>query len=160
MSIWNSNLTKTLQYYLPPVLRTPAHLKWIEVFAHGFVQIFDKLKQYRIATIKELNYNGQTNNLKRMLNDKFDKILRRFEVYNIFVLNLPDFFWTVPESTPNFFYTVPETVPNYIYTELEYYAPVTVEIHVPSDYTALEATIRRLIESVLVAGIRYKIVWI
>lgn len=160
MSIWNSNLTKTLQYYLPPVLRTPVHLKWTEVFAHGFVQIFDKLKQYRTETIKELNYNGQTNNLKRMLNDKFDKILRRCEVYNIFALSLPDFFWTVPENTPNFFYTVPESVLNYIYTELEYYAPVTVEIHVPSDYTALENTIRRLIESVLVAGIRYTIVWI
>jgi hypothetical protein len=160
MSVWDSDLIKTLQYYLPPVLRTPVHLKWAEVFAHGFVQIFDELKQYRTATIKELNYNGQTNNLKRMLNDKFDNILRRFEVYNVFVLNLPDLFWTVPETTPNFFYLTSETTPNYIYTDAEYYAPVTVEVHVSSDFTALEATIRRMIESVLVASVRYIIVWI
>lgn len=160
MSVWDTNLVKVLKYYLPPVLRQPLHLKWIEVFAYGFTQIFNALKQYRTRSQKELTYNGQTNNLKRMLNDKFDKILRRFEVYNIFALSLPDVFWTVPETTPNFFYQVSESTPNFIYTEIEYYAPVTVEIHAPSDYITLETTIRRAIESVLIASIRYKIVWI
>lgn len=159
MSIWNTNLTKVLQYYLPPVLRTPIQLKWVDVLAYGFVQVFDDLKLYRTQTTKELAYNGQTNNLKRMLNDKFDKIMRRFEVYNIFVVNLPDFFWQVAETTPNYFYQVTETTPNYIYTEFEYYAPITVEIHVPTDLSGLEATIRRIIESVLIATIRYTIVW-
>jgi hypothetical protein len=160
MSIWNSNLTKLLQQYIPPVLRTPMHVKWVEVLAHGFVQVFDDLKEYRTQILKELAYNGQTNSLKRMLNDKFDNTLRRFEVRNIFVLNLPDFFWQVAENNPNYFYQIAEATPNYIYTELEYYAPVTVEIDVPDTLMGLEATIRRIIESVLLATVRYTIIWI
>jgi hypothetical protein len=160
MSVWQSDLNKLLKQYLPPVLRTPVHVKWVEVFAHGFVQVFDALKEYRTQTLKELAYNGQTNNLKRMLNDKFDKILRRIEVYNIFALYLPDVFWQVAEAAPNYFYQVAEATPNFIYTELEYYAPVTVEVHIPSDYLGMEATIRRIIESVLISTVRYVIVWI
>jgi hypothetical protein len=67
---------------LPSLLRKPRMVAWITSLLSPVDYLYQQFLSYRLATLQELAYNGQTALLEKALNDKLDPNLRRIVIRN------------------------------------------------------------------------------
>jgi len=64
-------------------VETPAQnsvFKFLEVLAHPLILLHNRFLSFRSEVLDKLSYNSQYPNLQRLLNNKYDKTLRRIKV--------------------------------------------------------------------------------
>lgn len=67
---------------LPSLLRRPRLVAWLASLTSPVAGLYQEFLSYRLATLQELAYNGQTALLEKALNDKIDSSLRRIVIRN------------------------------------------------------------------------------
>lgn len=75
------NFTKLIFNVLPTLLR--GNLAWfIRTLIYPICRVYWLFMDFRDKQKTALSYNSQYPNLQRLLNDKFDNILRRIKIYD------------------------------------------------------------------------------
>jgi hypothetical protein len=67
---------------LPSLLRRPRLVAWVTSLLSPVDYLYQQFLSYRLDTLCELSYNGQTALLEKALNDKLDPNLRRIVIRN------------------------------------------------------------------------------
>ncbi|AWM31371.1 hypothetical protein [Hymenobacter nivis] len=67
---------------LPALLRKPRLVAWVSALTSPVDAVYQAFLAYRLDTLRELSYNGQTALLEKALNDKLDPNLRRILIRN------------------------------------------------------------------------------
>jgi hypothetical protein len=76
------DLPRLVWLLLPVLLRKPRLLAWLNVLTSPVEYLYRQFLDYRLDTLRELSYNGQTALLEAALNDKLDPTLRRIVIRN------------------------------------------------------------------------------
>ena len=79
------NIERYIHLQLKEDKRTPIRLALLYALLSPLDDNFNNIAQFLADKLRELGYNGQTVQLERLLNDKFDPSLRRIRIrHNIF----------------------------------------------------------------------------
>jgi hypothetical protein len=90
---------------LPSLLRRPRLIAWASSLTSPVAGLYRQLLDYRLDTLRELSYNGQTALLEKALNDKLDPDLRRIVIRNSTVFLDPLYINFLREAQPPVFAT-------------------------------------------------------
>ncbi|MCX8018945.1 MAG: hypothetical protein N2747_00455 [Chitinophagaceae bacterium] len=124
----------------------------------------DKHEEF-LTAIEEYGFlsdiNSQVCYLEKILNYKFDSVLKRIIITDDLSLE-KKYFFLRPENKPHYLYLRTETgLPTYIYRrdEVSNLAPGFV-VHVPNSLNNKEPLIKKIVQRYKLAGIKFKIKYV
>jgi len=117
-NIYNVNWKRLLLWLIPTPLRKITLLSWLQVLVIPLVMVHDAFLGYRRNIIYWLGINSQVCFLEKMLNDKYDHVLRRIYIERPQTFD-PQFIYTEPELKPLPIYMESENKPVFLYTDAE-----------------------------------------
>ncbi len=80
MGKYNLDIKKYVYRHIRAYLRKPKRLAWLETLLKTLGVTIEAVNDFRDDRLRELDYNGQTIQLERVLNDVFDPVLRRIYI--------------------------------------------------------------------------------
>ena len=95
---WHRSITELLQNDA----RRPIWIAWLYALVKPLVRLANEFEDFRELIISENRWNGTTASLSKMLNDKYDPILRRIKLYN--VVKKPLLFYRSGNEKPDAYY--------------------------------------------------------
>lgn len=103
---------------IPPRLRKPRQLAWLNALVSPFNRVYQNFKRGREANLYKLKVTGQVVYLEAMLNDRYDVAQRRIRITDS-ITYPPVYFYTEPEQKNVPFYQDAEETPVFFFTEEE-----------------------------------------
>lgn len=153
---WHRSITELLQHDA----RKPIWQAWLYALLKPLVKLADEFTSFRDQILEENRWNGTTASLSKMLNDKYDPILRRIKLQN--VIKKPLLFHRSGNEQPDGYYQEGDSNAVYHYRSaneaydlslLSYELIVKVHAHV----VFVPEEMLQLIERYRFAGIRPKL---
>ena len=80
MKIYNFDIDKLVVQYIPIILRKPKNIAWLKVIFTPAKYLLGKFIEYITYAKREIKQNGQVIRLETLLNDLYDKELRRITI--------------------------------------------------------------------------------
>lgn len=114
-NIYDIVYTKINQWLTPPEQQQPKTLALLNAFVRPVLVKYQNFLLYRKAKLYELYITPQKCYLERLLNDRYDNVLRRIYIDDG-VDKDPRYIYQVAELKPMFVYTKAEGQPQFIYT--------------------------------------------
>lgn len=162
VQIYRYDLSKLVRRLTPPRWRNAFNLNWYETLLSQIDYSQDQFNDYKDQALIELSYNGQTIYLEKMLNDRFDPVLRRIIIRHEDEIGY--YLYLEGEGQPEkYLYNESETgaTPTYLYNEGENVAtfPEGIDflVKAPSELAGLEAQMKSEIDKFKLAGKIYDI---
>jgi hypothetical protein len=157
VKIYDIDYDKLRQWLLPARVRKVRILAFLKVMISGVEFLYQNFLRFRTAKLYQLMITPQVCYLERMLNDRFDFVLRRIVIVD--AQDKPPFYiFQDAEVKPKYIRNTAEAVPRWIYTEGE--SGVLRDdfvILVPTALVFEEAEMRSLVKVYKLAGIKFKI---
>jgi hypothetical protein len=145
---------------LPPVLRRPRLMAWITALLSPVGHLYQRFLSYRLDTLRELSYNGQTALLEKALNDKLDPNLRRIVIRNSSVYLDPLYINFKREAQPPVYATSKkEGRPLYPHRASEFAGQVGFTVYAPG-LNAKDYQLNILIQRFKIALVSYRILYV
>lgn len=147
---------------LPSLLRRPRLKAYLEALTAPVAELHGRLLSYIEQTRRELSYNGQTMNLERALNDRFDPALRRIYITDNDVELEQSYDNFVAEAQPWQYMTFAREAPPWLYDYLarELLGQVGFIVHVPVNLRPQEVAIHARVKQLKLALIKHSIQYI
>lgn len=154
---WHVSFCKLSQLLLPTFLRKKRMIAWLCVLTHPISTLYSDWLKNRRNNLYIVEHNSQVCYLRKVLNDEFDRALRRIIITD--GLNLDAFYiYTEGEGKPQWLHTESENNPIYLHPSSAYAGAVDFYVVVPSDLIFDENKMRALIDFYRLASKRYEIV--
>lgn len=146
---------------LPYLLRRPRLLAFARALTQPAAELYATWLRYTIQTRHELSYNGQTLQLERALNDKFDPTLRRIQIINTQTYAVPVYLNFIREQeAETYVYSAAEGLPGlYLLTYAEQIGQVGFTVRVPAVLRPQELALRTRINQLKIALVKYRIIY-
>lgn len=109
---------KLLLWLIPTPLRKVVLLQWMIAITYPLQRILSVFLLFRNNTIYWLGINSQVCYMEKMLNDKYDNLLRRIYIAKPDSFD-PIYIYLTAELKPVYLFTIPENAPVYLYTKAE-----------------------------------------
>lgn len=156
------NVLKTVTRLTPPFLRRAFFIAWLKAFTTPIKTLNSSLVDFVADRREELTYNGQTIQLERLLNDKFDDVSRRISIIHSTSPYVFDYL-NAEAQTPDYDYLVSEAhVPQEF---LAYFYELGVslidgfEVHSPASLTSESDKIESYVLRYKIAGVNYALIF-
>ena len=144
---------------LPTMLRKPRLLAWLAALVSPVVWLYQQFLNYRLISLQELSYNGQTAMLEKALNDKLDPNLRRIVIRNTTVfLDVLYINYKHEQQPPKYAHRKQEGGPLYPYSKKEYQNQVGFTVYAPG-LNAKDYALNKLIQRYKIALVTYRIIY-
>lgn len=117
-NIYNVNWRKLLLWLIPTPLRKLYLLQWLIAITWPLQRLFNQLLSFRDFTLYWLGINSQVCYLEKMLNDRYDPILRRIYIERPPSFD-PTYIFLSAELKPVYLYTAAENNPIHLWTKGE-----------------------------------------
>jgi hypothetical protein len=145
---------------LPYLLRRPRLLAFARALLAPAAELYGTFLSYTIQTRHELSYNGQTMQLERALNDRFDPALRRIQIINTQTYAQPVYLnFEREQQAETYVFTEAEGQPLYLSTYAEQVGQVGFTVRVPAVLRAQELALRTRINQLKIALVKYRIIY-
>ncbi|MGB0869456.1 MAG: hypothetical protein ACPGSD_07650 [Flavobacteriales bacterium] len=128
---FNWDFDKLVVMLLPPVLRKPKLLAFLEVLASGISSVYDGLIEFRTKSSYNAYFSADRITFEHYLNDVFDKEDRNIKVVNAEFLERKTLYKNA-ENRPNRIYQVSENKPIKLYYLQEYETSIHFIIEMPA----------------------------
>ena len=152
MRIFDLTLRKLIVLLLPTFLRKPRTVAWLQMLIAPLEQLQYDFAQKRTADLVVLSHNGQKCYLRKILNDTFDKHLRRIRISDMRLFNAV-YVFTEAENEP---LSLQDDAPAYLYSEAEMQVSgVNFSVHLPAELRSREVEVRALTDTYKLASKRY-----
>lgn len=131
---------------------------WLKVLAAPVVFLYQEFLRFRKVRLYELSITPQVASLERLLNDRWDPLLRRIYIDDA-IIYAPLYLYRDAESHEISLYTVPENQPVTVYTDGETLGSTADDfiIMVPIDVVFNTTEMRSLVNVYKLAGMKFKI---
>ena len=110
--IFDINFYRFFIWNLPTLLRTTVRMIWIKTIVSPVWNIYDRLLDFRRASLYKMSHNSQIVYLQKVLNDKFDYTDRRISIRNSDILE-PVWHYDAQEQRAVYYYDTADDVPVY-----------------------------------------------
>ena len=155
--IYDIDFSRLVQMLVPPVVRRLVTVSWLLALIRPVVTIYQGFIRYRKQKLYELTITPQVCYLERLLNDKYDFILRRIRIDDTLDKH-PIYLFQEDELKPVFIYQQSENKPVYLFTDGE--AGDLLDdfvIFVPSSIKFSDNEMLQLVKSYRLAAMKPKI---
>jgi hypothetical protein len=98
-NIYKINFRNLANYLTPPFLRKQRFIDWLDTLLKPVEEVNFAFKKFRKDSIYKVTHNGQVVFLQKVLNDAFDKELRRIKIVDSVVYD-PLYIYPEAESLP------------------------------------------------------------
>jgi hypothetical protein len=144
---------------LPTVLRKPRLLAWLASHTAPLESVYQDLLNYRLTSLQELSYNGQTAMLEKALNDKLDANLRRIYIRNTTIFLQPLYInFKREQQTKKYTHGKGKGLPLYPHNKKEIQAQVGFIVYAPG-LNAKDYPLNKLIQRYKIALVTYRIIY-
>jgi hypothetical protein len=142
-NLFEINLFTLAIQLMPTNRRTPIHMAFIKVLVSPFNLLLQELKKHRADNIYKLQHDSRLGSVQKVLNDKFDKVLRRITIIEGQRLNQNYSYYSTenkePLETPFYTYSADEITE--FTADFEICIPIAVGL-IESDITRLNTLAR------------------
>lgn len=163
MSKYNILFEKIARLLIPPFLRKQKMLDWLRALLRPIQTLNTRFSNFILEIRYRTRFNGQVLHLERVLNDRFDDLLRRIYIVDGQSLGLPIYIYNRTESRQAYVYnrSEPQNPEFYLRNRLEFFSVVDFVVWVPvsilnADPEA-EQRIRATVNTYRIAGRRFSI---
>jgi hypothetical protein len=104
---YNIDYNKLILARIPVELRSPEVIAWVTLLCMPFAYLYTVLISFRQAKLYQLSITPQVCYLEKMLNDRYDFLLRRIYIIDGALFD-PTYEFLKVENKPNFIYTKAE----------------------------------------------------
>lgn len=147
------------QLLLPALLRKPRLVAWVTALTRPVDDLYQQFLAYRLDTLRELSYNGQTALLEKALNDKLDPDLRRIVIRNSAVFLDPLYLNFKHEAQPiTYASTRAEGRPLFPHRSSDFANQVGFTVYAPG-LNAKDYQLNILIQRFKIALVNYRIIY-
>ncbi|MCW3467647.1 hypothetical protein [Chitinophaga nivalis] len=155
--IFEINYPKLVRLLLPPRLRQPRQVAWLQALTTPVSYLFQQFRRNRNANIYRLKITPQVVYLEKLLNERYDISNRRIRITDAFSYE-PWYIYQIAEDKPQFLYQPGEHKPVHLFTKDEI-GQQTVDFYVtvPQHLEFNENEMRALLDNYKLAGKTYKI---
>ncbi len=144
---------------LPSLLRKPRLVAWFTSLTSPVAYLYQQFLSYRLDTLRELSYNGQTALLEKALNDKLDASLRRIVIRNSTLFLDPLYINFVREQQPPVYASnAAEGRPLYPYRASDFANQTGFTVYAPG-LNAKDYQLNILIQRFKIALVSYRIIY-
>lgn len=144
---------------LPTTLRKPRLVAWLTTLASPVAYLYQQFLSYRLDTLRELSYNGQTALMEKGLNDKLDNNLRRIVIRNSAIYLDPLYINFKREAQPpTFASSRAEGRPLYPHRASDFASQVDFTVYAPG-LNAKDYQLNILIRRFKIALVNYRILY-
>jgi hypothetical protein len=145
---------------LPTPLRKPRHLAWLASFTGQVELLYQQFLTFRLGSLRELSYNGQTIMLEKALNDKLDNNLRRIVIRNSTIFLEPLYInFKIEQQPPKYSHRKSEGKPPlYPYSKRQFQSQVGFIVYAPG-LNAKDYPLNKLIQRYKIALVTYRIIY-
>lgn len=166
-NIYNIDFQKLLNLLTPAFLRKPVFIDWMISIVKPLEDVYFLFKGFRKTSIYKVTHNGQVYSMQAVLNDSYDKTLRRIRVVDALIHD-PLYIYPEADTKPVYIYTEAENKDKYVYDDSIYedidfdfivLIPIEYKPINPQDENNFIIQVRSLINYYKLASKRYKIVW-
>lgn len=162
--VYGYDLRKLIRRLTPPRWRNAFNLNWYETLLSGVNYSQERFNAFKDQALIELSYNGQTVYLEKMLNDRFDPMLRRITIEHDETTGV---YWYLEGEgqAEKYLYTESETgtTETYLFNEGENFSGlpdgIDFRVKAPLELLPLEIRIRSEINKYKLAGKQYDIIF-
>lgn len=156
-TIFEIDFSKLTRLLLPPRLRKPRHVAWVQALMNPVNTLFQQFRRNRDANLYRLKITPQVVYLERLLNDRYDIAGRHIRITDA-ISYAPVYIYQEAEAKDHALYLESEARPTYLYTESEI-GDSTADFYVvvPTDRAFNENEMIALIDAYKLAGKSYKI---
>ncbi|WP_299713676.1 hypothetical protein [uncultured Tenacibaculum sp.] len=152
--IYETDFNRQISLLLPTFKRKTKIVNYLKSLIKPLVELYQTFQKFRSETLYKINHNGQVVYLQKVLNDRFDKTLRRIYISDG-LFNNPTYIYPYEDQKDIYLNT------QYIFnqTELEF-KDVDFVVVLPSDITVSDEEnirMRSLINYYKLASKTYKI---
>lgn len=156
-NVYYLNWNRLVTFFIPKVLRKPLLLALIHSAVLPLKVNYSAFLSFKKNAEYKVKHNGQVVYLEKMLNDKFDKNLRRIQVENR-KPNIPFWLYYVEDGKPLFIYHIENTKPVYFFRNGYHYNEFDFTVSIPNDLIDFEFQIQAQINYYKLFSKNYKIV--
>ncbi len=144
---------------LPSLLRKPRLVAFVTSLTSPVAYLYQQFLGYRLDTLRELSYNGQTALLEKALNDKLDNDLRRIVIRNSTVFLDPLYINFKREQQPITYATSKaEGRPLYPHRSADFANQVGFTVYAPG-LNSKDYQLNVLIQRFKIALVSYRIIY-
>ncbi len=144
---------------LPTMLRKPRLLAWLASLVSPVLWLYQQFLNYRLTSLQELSYNGQTALLEKCLNDKLDPNLRRIVIRNTTVFLDPLYLnFKIEQQPPIYSHRSSEGIPLYPFRSEDFANQVGFTVYAPG-LNAKDYPLNKLIQRFKIALVTYRIIY-
>jgi hypothetical protein len=156
-AIYTVNYLLMSLWQVPHQLRQQPMIAYIQVLIAPVTATYHSFVRYRRQKLYELSITPQVCFLQKLLNDRYDNVLRRIIIEDT-VLQSSVYLYRDAELKPVYFYTDAENTPVYVYTDGETNT-LTDDflIKVPSAILFEKAEMAALVKAFCLPGKKFKI---
>jgi hypothetical protein len=154
-------LKKIVKRLTPPFLRNTFSLAWLESLNKPFETVYNEFTNYRNQKRIELAYNSQTIMFEKLLNDKYDPVLRRIKLSNSIETSLYTYLSEEGQEPIYLFNIVEDETPVYLNYEGENSTDLTdtdFRVFYPLTMSGSTSQIKSSIETYRLAGKTYQMI--
>ena len=148
-------------YLLPSLLRQARQVAWLKALLTPLLSLQLRFADLVRASLTELSYNGQTLQLQRALNDRFDHAFRRILIINSDTENEPSYDNFLSELEPPAFLSFYAEGPPYLYdySWQEILSQVGFTVKVPRGLSPLELPLQARIRQLKLTMIKHTLIY-
>lgn len=151
-NIFNIDFDRLIMLFLPEKLHDNIVVAYLRAAVKPLKDIKILFDNNRKENLYRLGITPQVFSLEKMLNDRYDNVLRRIFISNGSFIE-PDYIYTRAEQKPKYIYTRAEQKPDYLYQHSEIgYDNVDFYVNIPASLNISESEVDELLEIYKLAG--------
>jgi hypothetical protein len=118
-AFFNINWQQLIQEQLPIRKRKAGFIAWLNCLIQPVLTLYNIFMAFRQSSLYKVSHNSQVVYLQKLLNDKFDPVLRRIKITNAVIVE-PVWFYEAEEARPVWFYEPEDNLPVHFKEQTEF----------------------------------------
>ena len=155
-NVYYLNWNRLVTFFIPKVLRKPLLLALIHSAILPLKANYSAFLSFKKNAAYKVKHNGQVVYLEKMLNDKFDKDLRRIQVENS-KPNVPLWLYHVEDGKPMFTYHIADGKSVHFFNKGAHYNAFDFTVLIPNDLIEIKSQMQAQVNYYKLFSKNYKI---